>query len=190
MLKYYCYRHIRLDTNQPFYIGIGTTRNQHKTFHSMYARMNSRTDRNSIWSKIVAKTKYIAQVIYESDDIDEIKEKEKEFISLYKRRDNGGTLCNMTDGGDGVIKLPRQTIESIARFNRGTKRKESSIQKMRYSKMLKSKKVLEINSGLIFNCCSDAERYYFSKRNKYIYNALTRTNGIMVKWGLKFKYIN
>ena len=23
--KYYCYRHIRLDTNEPFYIGIGTT---------------------------------------------------------------------------------------------------------------------------------------------------------------------
>ena len=39
----YVYRHIRLDTNQPFYIGIGSDKN--------YFRANQKTSskRNSYW---------------------------------------------------------------------------------------------------------------------------------------------
>lgn len=40
--KYYLYRHIRLDKNEPFYIGIGT-KNKHKY---PYFRAKSKAERN------------------------------------------------------------------------------------------------------------------------------------------------
>lgn len=190
MLKYYCYRHIRKDKNIPFYIGIGTISKEKNTEYSRYSRMNCKTDRNDVWNKIVAKTDYTAQVIYESNDLSEIKKKEKEMIALYGRMINGGILCNMTDGGDGVVNLDREKIEKIALFNRGTKRNKNSIEKMRDAKRKKSKKIINIETNQIFDSCSDAERYYFGERNKAIYNALIRTNGIMKKYKISFKYIN
>jgi hypothetical protein len=41
------YRHIRLDKNEPFYIGIGSDRN--------YKRASSIKDRNKYWGNIVNK---------------------------------------------------------------------------------------------------------------------------------------
>lgn len=38
-----------------------------------------------------------------SNNVTFIKEREQEFIKMYGRKDlNTGTLCNMTDGGDGM----------------------------------------------------------------------------------------
>lgn len=94
----YLYRHIRLDNNVPFYIGIGVDKN--------YNRANSKKSRNSHWNSIVDKTEYEVEILFEHDDYDFIKEKEVEFISLYGRKDLGaGTLCNKTDGGDGCLGL-------------------------------------------------------------------------------------
>ena len=42
--------------------------------------------------------------MFENIDYNFAKEKEKEFIKLYGRIDNNtGSLCNMTDGGDGAL---------------------------------------------------------------------------------------
>jgi hypothetical protein len=102
---HYLYRHIRLDTNQPFYIGIGTiTNKKFKTITSNYSRANSKTQRSKYWNYIVNKTNYEVEILFESNDYDFIKQKEKEFIKLYGRVDNKtGILCNLTDGGDGAI---------------------------------------------------------------------------------------
>lgn len=99
--KYYLYRHIRLDKNEPFYIGIGTRQRGHND-KSIYLRAYTKTQRSSFWYNITRKTEYFIEIIYESDDKGEIKEKEMEFIGLYGRKENGGILCNMTDGGDGL----------------------------------------------------------------------------------------
>jgi len=94
----YLYRHIRLDKNMPFYIGIGVDSN--------YYRANSKKSRNDHWNKIVNKTDYEVEILFEHDDYNFIKEKEKEFISLYGRKDtNNGMLVNKTDGGDGCLGL-------------------------------------------------------------------------------------
>ncbi len=91
----YVYRHIRLDKNEPFYIGIGETKYRHK---AVGAR------RNIIWNRIVSKTDYDVEVLIDDITWDEACKKEKEFIKLYGRLDNGsGTLANMTDGGEGVV---------------------------------------------------------------------------------------
>lgn len=94
----YLYRHIRLDNNVPFYIGIGSD--------EKYSRANSSKNRNNYWNKIVDKTDYEVEILFEDDDYEFIKEKEIEFIKLYGRKDIGkGTLCNLTNGGDGCLGL-------------------------------------------------------------------------------------
>lgn len=88
------YRHIRLDKNEVFYVGIG------KDISRAYSKLRSR-----FWKIITDKTDYRVEILF--DDIatwEEACEKEKEFIKLYGRKDIGtGTLVNLTDGGDGSI---------------------------------------------------------------------------------------
>ena len=102
--KYFLYRHIRLDKNEVFYIGVGTkTNNPNKqNYNEIYRRAFLRAIRNPFWKNIVAKTKYKVEIICESNDYEEIENKEKEFIELYGRRElKNGTLVNMIDGGKG-----------------------------------------------------------------------------------------
>lgn len=99
----YLYRHIRLDTNVPFYIGIGSYRKNRK---DTYERAYSKSLRSIFWNRIVAKTDYRVEIMLENLSREEACAKECEFISLYGRRDLGtGTLVNMTNGGDGVFNL-------------------------------------------------------------------------------------
>lgn len=187
VLMYYCYRHIRLDKKQPFYIGIGKCNMNVNTFLSRYYRMHNKIGRNDIWNKITQKSEWVAEILYESNNLDEIKKKEMEFISLYRRMKDGGLLCNMTDGGDGVYNLDKEKRDRVTNFNKGSKRSPESIDKMRQAKRRRSKNVKCETNSMVFESCADAERYFFGKRNKYIYNALTRMNGVY--GGLKFIYI-
>jgi hypothetical protein len=92
----YVYRHIRLDKNQPFYIGIGTD--------LTYKRAKEKSRRNRIWNKIADKTDIDIEILFDGLSFEEAKIKEIEFIKLYGRIDtNTGILSNMTDGGDGTI---------------------------------------------------------------------------------------
>jgi len=97
--RYYLYRHTRLDTNQPFYIGIGTKVLSGKTWATQYSRANSKNSRNRYWKSVVNSTTYKVEILLESDSYDFIEYKEKEFIKLYGRKSDGGTLCNMEGGG-------------------------------------------------------------------------------------------
>lgn len=119
--KYYLYRHIRLDKNQPFYIGIGT-KNNYNCHSKIYGRAYSKTDRNNLWKKIVSKSKYEVEIILESNDYNFIKQKEKEFINLYGRKDlNIGILSNLTDGGEGSSgkKYSEEERKRISKRMRG-----------------------------------------------------------------------
>ena len=99
---YYLYRHIRLDKDQPFYIGIGhNTENSHG-----YNRAFSKKRRSNFWKQIVNKTDYEVEILMESENESFIFEKEIEFVKLYGRRDlNLGTLVNLTNGGRGTTKV-------------------------------------------------------------------------------------
>lgn len=114
----YVYRHIRLDTNQPFYIGIGSDKN--------YFRANQKTSskRNSYWVNIVSKTDYEVEILLDDLTWQEACEKEKEFIALYGRKDNNtGILSNMTDGGEGVLNVNVSDITRAKLSELGKKRK-------------------------------------------------------------------
>lgn len=92
----YVYRHIRLDTNEVFYIGIGVQPNN--------KRAKTSVKRNRFWLNITSKAEWYHEILFDNLTISEAKQKEKEFISIYGRKDLGnGTLCNLTDGGDGTL---------------------------------------------------------------------------------------
>lgn len=101
MEKYYLYRHIRHDKNEPFYIGVGNIVKDTEKDSIKYKRAYSKVGRNQFWKRIVNKTVYSVEILLISDNKDFILIKEVEFIKLYGRRDKkSGTLCNLTDGGE------------------------------------------------------------------------------------------
>ena len=129
----FVYRHIRLDKNEPFYIGIG----------SSVARCYTKQTRNKHWHSIVKHTPYRVDIIFDDISLDEAKEKEKEFIALYGKKSNGGLLVNVTDGGDGCwgCKASEERKEQMRKFMtennpfKGKKHNEETIEKMRLAKL-------------------------------------------------------
>jgi len=92
----YLYRHIRLDKNQPFYIGIGSD--------NLYKRAKETRKRNKYWTSIVQNSKYEIEILLDNLTWGEACKKEIEFISIYGRKNNNtGILANMTDGGEGGL---------------------------------------------------------------------------------------
>jgi len=127
----YVYRHIRLDKNEPFYIGIGKTEK----------RAYEKIKRNQFWHNIVAKTNYEVEILFDNLTWEEAGEKEKEFIKLYGKRDNKtGILVNITDGGGGILGV-RHTEESKRKISEESKnrkrqpRSEETKQKLRLANL-------------------------------------------------------
>jgi len=90
------YQHRRLDKNEVFYIGIGTTK----------ARAYRKTDRNSHWRSIVSKTEYEVDILIDGCSWEDACEVERGLIEAYGRYDlSMGPLVNQTDGGEGNNKL-------------------------------------------------------------------------------------
>lgn len=104
---HFLYRHIRLDKNEPFYIGIGTIPlDKNRTWKLAYKRAYTTSRRNRIWKSITAKTEYRVEIVIESSDYNIIKDKEVELVALYGRKDlETGTLANMSDGGDANLNI-------------------------------------------------------------------------------------
>jgi hypothetical protein len=96
------YQHRRKDNNNIFYIGIGKSRN----------RAYSKINRNKHWWNIVNKTGYEVDILIEGCTWKQACDIEKGIISSYGRADLGlGLLVNLTDGGEGIYNLSRETIE-------------------------------------------------------------------------------
>jgi len=144
----YVYRHIRLDKNEPFYIGIGSDMNN--------KRANEKARRSNIWKKIIDKTDYEIEILFDNITYDEAKLKEIEFIKLYGRIDLGsGTLANLTDGGDGTpnrIFTPEHK-RKLSLSQKGRKVSEEQKEKLRKHRIGKSnsyevrRKISKANKG-------------------------------------------
>lgn len=106
--KHYLYTHLRLDTNEIFYVGIGTKYNHNKDYTRAKARGSQR---NTIWRGITSRSNHKVIILFESDDYQLIKQKEIELIAKYGQIiKNNGTLCNLTDGGDGLLGVRNYDI--------------------------------------------------------------------------------
>jgi len=102
------YAHIRKDTDQIFYIGIGKKKE----------RAHSQAGRNKHWKCIVNKVGYEVVIFKEDVTWEEACNLEKSLIKEYGRRDLGtGTLVNMTDGGEG-IENPSEELREKLRYKK------------------------------------------------------------------------
>jgi len=177
--KYYLYRHVRLDTNQPFYIGIGTKPKAYQNYNPEYNRAFSHT-RSGFWKKIANKTPYKVEILLESDDRKFLEDKEIEFIALYGRRNlKLGTLVNLSNGGEGLhgyvpsletrrkaseakkgVPKSEKTKQKLREANLGKKLSIETINKIRVSRNLKPKYVFtwdlyDLENNLIFENKTD-----------------------------------
>lgn len=89
--KFYTYLHYTKDTNVIFYVGKGKK-----------DRCLQTNDRSEWWNNVVNKHDYY--IVIESINLTEKEafEREIELIAKYGRRQFGGTLVNLSDGGEGV----------------------------------------------------------------------------------------
>lgn len=85
---YYVYEHIRLDTNEIFYVGKGKG-----------ARHKSTKNRNKHWHSIVEKCGYTTKIVVDKVDEELAFLIEQEIISKYKKLNI--KLANYTNGGEG-----------------------------------------------------------------------------------------
>ena len=127
----YLYRHIRLDKNEPFYVGIGSD-NEYE-----YKRAYETVNRNQHWKNIVAQTPYEVEIILDKLTWNEACSKEIEFIALYGRTNlNEGTLCNMTNGGEGKFGLKDSAETKQKKRNSAINKPKSEQHKQNLSKAL------------------------------------------------------
>jgi hypothetical protein len=138
---WYVYSHTRLDKNEIFYIGIGST--------AKFKRAYSKTKRNQYWKNIVNKTNYTIEILFTDLSFIDACSKEIELIKLYGRKQENGTLCNLTIGGEGVkeLKFTNTHKENISKSLTGRKLSEAhknSLKGRRSTKTPRSSKNLSI----------------------------------------------
>jgi len=142
----YLYRHTRLDTGLPFYIGIGSDEDGH------YKRAYNKDSRNKAWKR-EAKFGYEVEVMFDDIEWEYACKKEIEFIKLYGRQDIGtGILVNMTNGGDGALGHSRKTTLGKIIITKNNKEKRILLEDLKYFENLgwkkgRSKRAKENNSN-------------------------------------------
>lgn len=106
---------------EPIYIGKGKNERLNRHFY-LYKHNNTR-----FYSKIKAiinsnQVPLYFKIVEELSEIDAL-DKEIELIKSIKRIENGGTLTNLTDGGEGVsgLKMSDETKEKMSKSHLGKK---------------------------------------------------------------------
>ena len=141
----YVYKHIRLDNNDIFYIGIGSDEG--------YYRANSKRNRNKHWENVVNKCDYSVEIIYSGIDYNTAKKIEIELISNYKLISEGGTLVNYTKGGQGQLGLTPKNAKPVFAKNILT----NII--FEFNSILEASKALKISRPNITKVINDKQRY-------------------------------
>lgn len=97
--RFFIYQHKTADTGSVFYIGKGTVK------RGSFERAYVTKKRSRFWQAIVDKHGLVVEILESFNTEEEAFRRERELIALHGRRSCGGTLCNMTAGGDGHLGL-------------------------------------------------------------------------------------
>lgn len=141
----YVYKHIRLDNEKIFYIGVGSD--------SGFYRANSNRCRNKHWFNVVNKVGYRVEIIFDDISFSLALEREKELISKYGLISEGGILVNYTKGGQGQLGLTPPTAKII--FAQDILTKEV----LEFKSILDASKELKIARANILKVLNDKQRY-------------------------------
>ncbi len=104
---HFLYMHFKATDGSPFYVGIGKKRyrnGKNISIKSIYERAFCKKERSDFWNNVVNMYGYDIEIVLDNLTAEEAREKEKEFIALYGRRNkHKGPLANLTDGGEGNV---------------------------------------------------------------------------------------
>ena len=108
------YLHRKANNKEVFYVGIGKT--IERAFQKKY--------RNKHWINITNKYEYEVEIVKDGLTWTEACDLEINLIKKYKRKCDGGCLCNVTIGGDGVVgvEMSEDHKRKISKSNTGKKR--------------------------------------------------------------------
>lgn len=163
------YKHTRLDTDKVFYIGIGKD----------ISRAYNKNNRSNWWKKVLSKSDYRVDIIFDDISYQEAIEVEKYLIRYYGRKDKGlGELVNMTDGGEGTETPTQHHIEAIIKSNKTRKYTQETLEKIKkhcrnygekngmygskrvLGKNLNAKIVIDIETGVFYNSLKEVAILY------------------------------
>ncbi len=137
------YIHKRNDTNKVFYVGIGKSK----------YRATEKRGRSEYWKRIVNKHGREVEIIAKDLSWEDACKLEIFLISQYGRLDlKTGNLVNMTDGGEGVVNLSKESRMKISKSQIGVK--------------LSKEHCEAISKGKIGAIFSDEHRANLSKANQ------------------------
>lgn len=116
---YYIYLHRRESDNKVFYVGKGRK-----------YRAGSRSGRNSRWTNTYKKHGLVVELVFENLTENEAFELEVETIKEMRYHFES-TMCNMTDGGEGVSGYKWEDMSKHpSKGNIGRKRSKESIERL------------------------------------------------------------
>lgn len=111
-----------------FYVGIGKD--------ARYARAKTRSGRNVYWKRIVQKYGFTVEVFMDKITWEEACALERLLIKQYGRTNlKTGTLCNLTDGGEGILNPSPEVRQKISARLRGRKISEAERIKLSEAKL-------------------------------------------------------
>lgn len=102
---YFIYLHTRNDTGEVFYVGKGT-----RAHTKQYQRAFVTKKRNKFWQAIVDKAGFTVYLYADFFQEAAAFDMERDLIAHYKRAHEGGTLCNLTLGGEGHAGLTASAV--------------------------------------------------------------------------------
>lgn len=159
------YIHIRLDTDNIFYIGIGDS-----------SRPYQKHGRNNYWKNIINITEYEIKILSDNITWENAQEAEMELIKIYGRKDlNLGNLCNLTDGGEGIFGrvFTEETKKKISQGLKGNKNflgKTHSEENRKKLSIFHSNKIMSEETKLKISLSKKGK----STRNKKVINVDTK----------------
>jgi len=137
------YQHRRKDTNEVFYIGWGKQRK----------RAYEKGKRNRHWTFISNKIGYEVDILIDGCTEEEAKAVEVGMIQEYGRRDlELGPLVNMTDGGDGISNMAKESKKNIIKtcIENSVMRKPEVVEKWKNSYRNRSEEDKHITKNKLF----------------------------------------
>ena len=179
-MEYYVYEWIRLDTNEPFYIGKGKGRR--------WCVLKRENDR---FNKIVNKIPVAVNILESNLCEKEAFEYEIYYINEY--RNIGFDLVNICDGGENPPTLYGKENGNYG--NHWSKDKKLYISNLKKGKQLReenpnSKKVICLETEKVFNCILDAQDYYNIKTYSSLTIALNQKDGDRTAGGYHWMFLD